>query len=739
MTHVKFLAASPRALVEVLVDELRRRNKQSRGGLAASAGADRHDRQLSMSLDEVESNDAVEAIPMLRPDDVAAAVLLGTAFEKHRAGLARLQDMDAITVIEVATAELVNPIARLLRTCVLGSTATVRDGDGLGKEITPAGEGTVAIFKRGDDDKLTRTSEDNADFAIAVQRCCAVIGIAADPDHQLPRDLVRLAEHRIVVPPLDAPAIATVIEAVTGRHPGALDDEFVRHVTLETLTIAVRADLGAARSIARLYRLLEGPEQSPSAGPLLSEMHGLGLAKQWGLDLVADLRAYAAGKLPWDECPKGLLLTGSPGVGKTSFARALAREAGVHFIATSYAAWQSHREGHLGHVTAAIRRTFAEAASNQPCIVFIDEIDSLQARGGGGSGSGGRVSGGRNDDWWTAIVNVVLEQLDGFERREGLVVIAACNDPSNLDPALVRAGRLDRRIAIPLPDVPALIGIFRMHLGTDLEGADLRPAALAARGRTGADVERYTREARRVARTAGRALEMQDLLNAVRGGERELPAPLRHLVSYHEAGHAIALIALGVAEPKALSIGGTGGFTDSDLGEIQALTRVHLEKVLVALLAGRAAEQIIFGEGSAGAGGDDSDLSRATQLAMRLETSYGLGSLGLLCISGIDNRDILLLEKLRSAVTGTIDRAYAAALDLLGENRSALDALAAALFAAGYLDHAEIDAALAQTPLRAKMTTDARTVQDSQKPGIELGEIDAAVPEYSGHVTTVEA
>jgi hypothetical protein len=126
MTYVKFLAASPRALVEVLVDELRRRNKQSRGGLAASDSADRHDRQLSMSLDEVDSNDAVEAIPMLRPDDVAAAVLLGTAFEKHRAGLARLQDLDAITVIEVASAELVNPIARLLRTSVLGSTATVR-------------------------------------------------------------------------------------------------------------------------------------------------------------------------------------------------------------------------------------------------------------------------------------------------------------------------------------------------------------------------------------------------------------------------------------------------------------------------------------------------------------------------------------------------------------------------------------------------------------------------------------
>jgi cell division protease FtsH len=253
--------------------------------------------------------------------------------------------------------------------------------------------------------------------------------------------------------------------------------------------------------------------------------------------------------------------------------------------------------------------------------VAPDEIDTLPARG----------KSAHHDDWWSAIVNTLLEQLDGFERREGVVVVAACNDPSRLDAALVRAGRLDHHIAIPLPDVPALVGIFRVHLGGDLAGADLRPAALAARGHTGADVERWVRVAQRTARTAGRSLALQGLLEAVRGGEAEWAADVRRRIACHEAGHAITQLALDIAEPTALSIGGTGGLTESDLGEMHADTREHLEKFLVALLGGRAAEQLSFAEVTAGAGGAEkgSDLSRATRLATRLETDFGFGSLGL--------------------------------------------------------------------------------------------------------------
>ncbi|HZL36746.1 MAG TPA: AAA family ATPase [Tepidisphaeraceae bacterium] len=517
-----------------------------------------------------------------------------------------------------------------------------------------------------------------------------------------------MAEHRVVLGRLGGPAIAGVIQAITGRHPGAVDEELTKSVTLEALNIAVRADLGAERSLARLHLLFSSNDANAEPSPLLSELHGLGAAKQWGLALIQDLREYAAGRLAWADCDKGCLLTGPPGVGKTSYARALARDANAHFVATSYSQWQAHREGHLGHVTQAIRKAFSEALLQSPSILFIDEIDTLPARG----------AGKWNDDWWTSITNTLLECLDGFERREGVVVIAACNDPSRLDPALVRSGRLDRRIEIPLPDVPSLVGIFRTHLGADLAGANLRDAALAARGGTGADVERFVREARRQARIANRPITLADILIAVRNGEPEWPAEIRRRISYHEAGHAIALIRLGVGDPTALSIGGTGGLAESDGGEMRAHTRAHLENFLVALLAGRAAEQIIFGDSTAGAGAgssETSDLGRGTRLAIRLETAYGLGDFGLICIPDDGgNRDLLILDSLRTSVTKTMDRAYARALDLLNQNRPALEALASALFAAGYLDRADIQSILVHSPLGAQIMAEVPTASVSE-------------------------
>ena len=706
MSRLLMLAAAARPLAEALIDILRTNLKPR---TALPFGGDERGRleqfDLPLGPDE-ETDDTAIVVHPLPPDDAAGAILFARAFEQNRDALARLQNPDTITIIEVPAVEFVDPIARLLRTHVLGPGAPVLDGKGLSKEATIAAAGTVVLFKRRDEDKSKKSSTDDAEFAAAVQRRCAVVGIATDADSLLPRGLVRLAEHRIVVPALDASAVAAVIEAVTGRRPGAVDEELARRTTLEALAIAVRGDLGAERSLARLASLLGSKVANAVPAPRLGELHGLGPARDWALALIRDLSDYAAGRCPWASVDRGLLLTGPPGVGKTALARAIAGEANVHFVATSYAQWQSHREGHLGHVTQAIRNAFAEARQNSPSILFIDEIDTIPARG----------SGKWNDDWWVSITNTLLECLDGFERREGVVVIAACNDAARLDPALVRAGRLDRHIAVPLPDVPALVGIFRSHLDADLAGDDLRAVALAARGHTGADVERWVRQARRMARTADRALDLADLLDAVRGGEPEWPADVRRRVAHHEAGHAIALLHLGIAEPKALSIGAGGGLAESDLGEIQAQTRPHLEQLIVALLAGRAAEQLVFGEATAGAGGSEgSDLARATQLATRLETAYGLGSLGLVCIPGeTGDRDLLLFGDLRSVVGRTIDRAYTAALELIGQNRLALDALAAALFAAGYLDRTEIAAVMKKTPLHTIERMDA--VLDSQQP-----------------------
>ena len=211
----------------------------------------------------------------------------------------------------------------------------------------------------------------------------------------------------------------------------------------------------------------------------------------------------------------------------------------------------------------------------------------------------------------------------------------------------------------------------------------------------------------------------------MRGGRPEWPADVRRRVASHEAGHAIILLALGIAEPTALSIGGAGGLAESDPAEMRADTRAHLEKFLVALLGGRAAEQLAFGEVTAGsgAGGEGSDLSRTTRLAIRLETELGFGSIGLISLDGgLSSRDLMMFDHLRAAVGSTIDRAYAMALDVLTQNRPALIALADALFSAGYLDHAEIEAVLAQTPLSSQALSDAAAPQYSSQSEAAHGE-----------------
>jgi cell division protease FtsH len=693
MRQLRALAASAKPLAASFIDLIRARG----GSFARSRTAHPEtegDDQLPLNLETNDDLDRtpVSVEPVLSPADATAAALLGRGFEGSRDVLARLRAPDMVAVIEVPTADLVRPVLRVLRHFVLGSEK-VLDGTQL-EGLSPAPEPGVAILFKAVDDAKRGAAAHDSDVAAAVQIRASIIGITADRG-RLPRTLLDLAEHRIVLPAIDANVVSDVIEAVTGKRPDLIDDEVARGVTIEALSIAVRTDLGARRSLARLQRLV-GSDSKVSTGPLLSEMHGLGPAKAIGLEIVAALRAYAAGELAWADCPKGLLISGPPGTAKTTFARALCREASVNFVASSYAQWQSHGEGHLGDVTRAIRNTF----KLQRGIIFIDEIDAIPARGRSDHG----------DSWFTAIVACLLECLDGFARREGVFEMAACNDPSRLDPALIRAGRLDQHVKIPLPDVPGLIGIFRTYLREDLADVDLRAVALAARGHTGADAERWVRIARKEARDAGRPLDLQDLLDAVHEGKSKLSPETRRLIAYHEAGHAIAHWVLGTAELTSLSIGTDGGLTESDLGALHAPTRAQLENFLVVMLAGRAAEQLVFNEVTAGsAGSPGSDLERANRLAIQLEAGFGWGALGPISISEtLTGRDLLLFEPLRASVRRTLERAQEKALAVLARNRAALDALAKALFDASDLDREEIEAVLApfardQIPVGAKL------------------------------------
>ncbi len=191
--------------------------------------------------------------------------------------------------------------------------------------------------------------------------------------------------------------------------------------------------------------------------PRVETLSGYGEARAWALELKEDLALWRAGTLRWEDMSAKLLLSGPPGTGKTTFARALCNTLQVPLIATSVATWME--PGYLGDVLIRMNATFAEAEAAKPAILFVDEIDGINMRG----------SAGEWTTYWDQIVNRLLELLDGATRSDGVVVIGATNNPNRIDKALLRSGRLERHIVIPKPDTDALVGILRHHLKDDLD------------------------------------------------------------------------------------------------------------------------------------------------------------------------------------------------------------------------------------------------------------------------------
>lgn len=213
----------------------------------------------------------------------------------------------------------------------------------------------------------------------------------------------------------------------------------------------------------------EPADASEGQAPLtLETLSGYGEARDWALALRQDLALWQQGSLGWTDMSTRLLLAGPPGTGKTLFARALGNTLELPLLATSVSTWLE--PSHLGDVLARMAATFAEAQSNAPCLLFIDEIDGIGRR---------RDDRGEFGDYWNAVVNRALELMDGAVRTEGVILVGATNRPSAIDAALLRSGRLETRIDIPMPDIDALVGIIDHHLGRDLDGVVASASARA--------------------------------------------------------------------------------------------------------------------------------------------------------------------------------------------------------------------------------------------------------------------
>ena len=440
-------------------------------------------------------------------------------------------------------------------------------------------------------------------------------------------------------------------------------------LTPDLVDLACRRAETVAEAEEILSRALSGRElrrrcNGEACGPTLESLPGYGAVRAWAQQLVDDISAYRAGRMAFGDIDPGALLAGPPGTGKTLLASSIAASAGCSYISTSFAAWQSADDGHLGSVVKAMRAVFANARQEAPAVLFIDELDSIPARGRSRT----------HDEYWRAIVNALLEELDGTSRREGLVVLAACNDPDLVDPAIVRSGRLDRVVHLAMPSADDLEAIIRYTIPEIKEPGVARVAAVLAGKTTGADITRIAREVKRRARTEHRAIEAADLIAVAFPPDTRSPTLLRR-VAIHEAGHAVAMLLAG-RMPQLVSIqapsAGLGGVVmapqaDDDEGRLDDIEQLRI----VPILCGRASEEVLVGTVSAGAGGlDISDLAQATGLAASVDGRLGLGG----WLSYRDRAD-------GDAVEGRMRRLYAEALLLVLQHRHSIERLAVRLIA----------------------------------------------------------
>tara|TARA_Y100001960_G_scaffold219523_1_gene229444 strand:+ start:611 stop:2479 length:1869 start_codon:yes stop_codon:yes gene_type:complete len=404
--------------------------------------------------------------------------------------------------------------------------------------------------------------------------------------------------------------------------------------------------------------------------------------------------------------PKGVLLVGAPGTGKTLLARAIAGEAGVSFFIIS---GSDFVEMFVGVGASRVRDLFAQAKKNSPCILFVDELDAVGRHRGAGLGGG--------HDEREQTLNQLLVEMDGFESTSGIIVIAATNRPDVLDPALLRPGRFDRQVVVPRPDVKGREEILKVHTKeVPLEDdVSLEIVARSTPGFSGADIENLINEAAlKAARTEKTKISMDELEFAkdkvLMGVERKsmvISEKEREITAYHEAGHAlVAKLTPGTDPvhkvsiiPRGMALGVTQQLPTEDK---YMLSRDYLIKSIRVLLAGRAAEEIIFNERTTGAG---NDLERATEMARKMVTEWGMSEivgpirlahkegevfLGKEMSSRQDYSEATSLE-VDKEIKDIIVNAYNNAINLLKENEKSLHKLAKLLLEKEVVEAKDLD------------------------------------------------
>ena len=448
-------------------------------------------------------------------------------------------------------------------------------------------------------------------------------------------------------------------------------------------------------------RLLNENEQKVTFG----DVAGIDEAKEELEEIIAFLRDPKKFTRLGGRIPKGVLLVGAPGTGKTLLARAVAGEAGVPFYSIS---GSDFVEMFVGVGASRVRDLFVQGKKNAPCIIFIDEIDAVGRHRGAGLGGG--------HDEREQTLNQLLVEMDGFESNEGVILVAATNRPDVLDPALLRPGRFDRRIVVPQPDVRGRTGILKVHtrkvpLGDDV---DLSVIGRATPGFSGADLESLVNEAALQAARENKDAVCQPNFDHAKdkilmGSERRslvMTDEEKRNTAYHESGHALIAALLPGADPvhkvtiipRGMALGLTQQIPVEDR---HSYNRRYLNNNLVILYGGRVAEEIVMDEVTTGAG---NDLERATELARKMVCEWGMSeSMGPVTYSTPNGEvflgmDITQRREYSEATAGNIDAevrkilsgAYKKARTILDEHLAILHKMAAALLEHEVLDNTDI-------------------------------------------------
>lgn len=428
-------------------------------------------------------------------------------------------------------------------------------------------------------------------------------------------------------------------------------------------------------------------------------------AKQELMEVVEFLRQPKRFLAMGAKIPKGVLLLGPPGTGKTLMAKAVAGEAGVPFFNISGSEFV---EMFVGVGASRVRDLFKQAKKNAPAIVFIDEIDAVGRHRGAGLGGG--------HDEREQTLNQILVEMDGFETKESVIVIASTNRPDVLDPALLRPGRFDRRVTMDLPDINEREAILKIHTKNKplAEGINLRQIAERTPGFSGADLANLVNEGailatRRNLKTIGLSELTESIEKVILGPERRnrvMNPEEKKIVAYHEGGHALVGTSLPYADPvhkvSIISRGHAGGYTLAVPTEDKTLHSSHyfLDELAV-LLGGYASEKLIFGDITTG---PSNDLERATQMARNMVTRFGMSTLGARTFGKKEELVFLGREMheernyseetaraIDSEVSRLINEAFLQATAILKEKRAILDKIALTLLEKETLEKDEFE------------------------------------------------